>query len=71
MRNENKANKELRKRITAAGLFDWQLALRLGISDSTLCKWLRVEIPEDDPRYRMILQALEGETNGKDKGQTT
>ena len=36
-------NAELREKIKAEGLFFWQIAEALGVSDVTLRKWLRSE----------------------------
>ena len=36
-----RANQELRKRITEAGLFHWQVAEAVGVSESTFCRWMR------------------------------
>ncbi len=64
---QNQANADLRKAIRRHGLFNWQIAKRCGIGETTLCVWLREELPADDPRRMAILQALEG---GGDNGTT-
>lgn len=64
----HETNADLRERITRLGLFDWMVARKIGISPSTFCIWLREELPEEDPRRRMILRALEDAEGGNDGG---
>lgn len=40
MANKN-ANEEIRERIKAAGLKHWEVALAVGVCESTFCAWLR------------------------------
>ena len=51
-----RANQELRKRITEAGLFHWQVAEAVGVSESTFCRWMR-KAP-DPERLRTINEAI-------------
>ena len=52
------ANRDIRKKITEAGLFQYQVAHELGIkSDATFTKWLRYELPEE--KKKMIYKAIE------------
>lgn len=37
---------ELRNKIKESGLKHWEIALALGISESTFTRWLRRELPE-------------------------
>lgn len=58
-----KANAEVRKQITDAGLTQWQVAYQVGVSAQTLYTWLRV--PLNDERKHQVLDAidaLKGET---------
>lgn len=65
----NAENIDVRQMITAAGLFDWQCARRIGISPSTLVIWLREPLPEGSERRQRILSAL-SETEGGDEHGT-
>ena len=54
-----KANSELRAKIETAELKQWAVANRIGISESTLCKWLRVELsPERRAKVEAAINAL-------------
>ena len=66
----NLANKDLREKFVRAGLFQWQIAKRIGISEPQLTRWLRTELPEGDERRQRILAVLaeaEGGGDGKKK----
>lgn len=52
-----KANPELREKIMSSGKKQWELANRLGVSEGTLTRWLRTELPE--AKKKEILSALE------------
>lgn len=43
---KEKANKNVRAVLNRCGIRQWQLADLLGISEQTLCKTLRHELPE-------------------------
>ena len=49
-------NFEIRKRIATAGLKHWQVADAIGISECTLCVWLRKEL--DGERLRRVQAAI-------------
>lgn len=38
----------VREKIKASGLKQWEVAYALGINESTLTRWLRVELPEKE-----------------------
>ncbi|MBP1575766.1 MAG: hypothetical protein J6C34_09210 [Oscillospiraceae bacterium] len=38
----------IRKKIKESGLKQWGVAYALGINESTLTRWLRVELPEKE-----------------------
>ena len=61
---KEKTNQDLRNMIANAHLREWQIAEKLGISDSTLCKWLRREPLESEKREAIISVLAEC---GKDK----
>ena len=52
------ANMDLRKAIMSHGLYMWQVARMCGVTDVTFSKWMREEMPPDDPRRKRIMQAL-------------
>ena len=49
-------NEELRNRIKAAGLRQWQIATAIGVSEWTFTRWMRVELSEE--RKRIVLDAI-------------
>lgn len=50
-------NVTVRERIKNAGVFHWQVAEALGVSESKFCRMLRREMPED--QQRKVLEAVE------------
>lgn len=48
MVNIKQLNKKIRAELKKTGLKYWELARLLGVSDATLCRRLRDEIPEDE-----------------------
>lgn len=51
-----RANQDIRAKIKEAGLTMWGVSLELGVSESTLVRWLRVEV-EGEKKER-ILEAI-------------
>lgn len=51
------ANKDIRKAARIAGVPMWRIAIVLGISEPTIFRWLRVELPED--KKAAVLAAIE------------
>ena len=51
-----KENQSIRDRAKATGVKHWEIALHLGISEPTLCRWLR--IPLSAEREKMIINAI-------------
>lgn len=43
----DKANKEIRELASQKGVYLWQLAGELGITDATLSRWLRKELSKE------------------------
>jgi len=39
-------NQEIKDRIHSAGLYQWQIADALNITEFTLCRWMRKELSE-------------------------
>ena len=50
-------NTAIRERIKGAGVFQWQGADQMNISETTLCRMLRKELPDD--KREKILEAIE------------
>ncbi len=50
------SNDEIKNAIRTARLFNYEVAGAIGISEYTLCRWFRTELPED--RKRMIMDAI-------------
>ncbi len=50
-------NTAIRERIKGAGVFQWQVADQMNISETTLCRMLRKELPDD--KREKILEAIE------------
>ena len=50
-------NADVRQKIKAAGLFQWQVAKACGISEVTLIRWLRDELSKE--RREAIFAAIE------------
>lgn len=52
-----KENNVVRERAKQAGVKHWQIALRLGVSEQTLVRWLRT--PLDHANEQRILSAID------------
>ena len=52
-----KANEKIRNAMKSKGVRQWQVALRLGVSDQTLIRWLRVPLTAD--KEAAVLAAVE------------
>ncbi|MDR1568605.1 MAG: hypothetical protein LBS33_08015 [Streptococcaceae bacterium] len=52
-----KANQEIRNTIFTHNIRNWQIAEKIGISDSRFCVWLRT--PLNDERKAKVLKAIE------------
>lgn len=52
-----KANQEIRDKILFGKLRNWQVAAKIGISDSRLSVWLRTPLRED--RKQRVLAAID------------
>ncbi len=49
-------NEAIRREMKEAGIFCWQIADKLGVSESTFFRWMRRELPEE--RRREIMAAV-------------
>ena len=56
--NTTKANQDLRDMMEAAGLTQWAVAAKIGVSYSTINIWLRLPLNRMDPRRTAILTAI-------------
>ncbi len=63
--NEGLANQEVRRAAEVAKVKLWEVAFAMGVSDNTLTRRLRFELPEDEKqRYLDTIQRLK-EKGGK------
>ena len=51
-------NREIKEKMKAANVHQWQVAKEIGISEYTFCRWLRDE-PLQEDRKQLILEAVE------------
>lgn len=51
------ANKEVRRAARIADVPIWKIAYALGISEPTIFRWLRTELPEE--KKRAMLEAID------------
>lgn len=57
-----KANKDIRERAKKAGVFLYQIAADMGISDPTMTRRLRYELPlEEKNRYFEAIERIKSE----------
>ncbi len=60
-----KANSDVRECARKAGVYLWQIAAAIGVSEPTFNRRMRVEMPEHEKEYvRNIISRLEAELNG-------
>lgn len=52
-----KKNEEIKSALKEAGLKQWELAEKLGVAETTLCRWLRTELPAE--KKQKMLQVIE------------
>lgn len=56
-------NIEIRKAIKESGFKHWQIADMIGVADTTFCRMLRRELPEDKKQeILMAMQIAKGRT---------
>ncbi|MBQ8767172.1 MAG: hypothetical protein IJZ16_10260 [Clostridia bacterium] len=57
------ANKEIRNRAKAAGVRFWQISKEIGVSEATLTRMLREELPENEAnRLKTVIDRIGGES---------
>ena len=47
-RTRKTTNKKIREEMTKTGIKQWEIAMLLRIGESTFCRWMRTELPEDE-----------------------
>ena len=57
MATKSKANSAIRDAARLKGVYLWQIALQLGVSEPTLIRWLRAQLTEE--REKAILIAID------------
>lgn len=45
-----KANQDIRDYAAQKGVYFWEIAMKLGVSEQTITRWMRVELPADKRR---------------------
>lgn len=58
-------NLDIRLQAKSNGLYLWQIAQQIGISEVTLCRWLRFDLPEQ--RRNQIETAIKQLSEGGDQ----
>ena len=61
-----RANADVRKAARIADIPQWRICERLGISEPTLTRWLRFELPED--KRQRILNAIDELSREQENG---
>lgn len=54
---KEKANPEIRKLMKEKSIYQWQVAVELGITDATFVRWLR--LPLEDEKKNRVLKAID------------
>lgn len=44
-------NKDIKQLLKSKGIYQWQLADRLGISEPTITRWFRRELPQEKKKH--------------------
>lgn len=50
-------NQDIREKAKKAGVMQWQIAEKLNVSATTICIWLRSELPEE--KKNIIMKAID------------
>lgn len=60
-----KANLDVREKAKKAGIYLWQIAAAIGVSEPTFNRRMRVEMPETEKeQVKKVISRLEAEQNG-------
>ena len=62
------ANMKIRAAMQEAGLYQWEVAFALGISEMTLARWLRT--PMTEKQKEQVLAAIAQLTGAEEGGET-
>lgn len=54
--DDNLRNEQIRTALRYSDVKQWEVAEQLGVSEVTVCRWLRTELPKD--KKVQILQAI-------------
>ena len=55
------ANEDIRKMLKARRIYIWQVAKALGVSESTLIRWMREELKTE--KKKKVIEAIDSLTN--------
>ena len=58
-----KANQDIRDYAAKKGVYFWEIAMELGISEPTMTRWMRAELTVD--KHREIRQIIDKITDSK------
>lgn len=61
------ANQDIRRALQVNGLRHWELARAMGVTEATLCRWLRVEVKPE--RKKEMLDNIAFLADLKNKGE--
>lgn len=56
-------NQEIRDKLRIRNIPQWRLAVEIGVSENTVCRWLRMPLSAD--KEARLLSALDQLTDGK------
>ena len=59
-------NEQIRTAMFKSNVKQWEVAEQLGVSEVTVCRWLRSELPKD--KKVQILQAIEDVKSKRNNG---
>lgn len=60
-----KSNVDIREHASRSGVYLWQIAAAIGVSEPTFLRWMRVELPESEKkRIFKAIDEIEQERKG-------
>lgn len=60
-----KSNIDIREHASRSGVYLWQIAAAIGVSEPTFLRWMRVEMPENEKkRIFKAIDRIEQERKG-------
>ncbi|MCI3028550.1 hypothetical protein LMF32_05475 [Desemzia sp. C1] len=54
---KKRANQEIRTLMKEKGVYQWEVALKMGVTDVSFSRWLRVPLTEE--KRQMVVKAIE------------